>query len=217
MIAEQQVEAYLRIQCGDPDADAVSRRTLMIYFASALEWLAAELDLNVRTVNNLYALTASDYDYPLPQDTYEIIWVEWNEQRLTRQTMLGWNRDGVDYRNAEAGTPADWAVIGNELILYPPPSSDAITTDGYLDMCWISGGVELGPNGVPGFTNLDTWVCIYKAAQQYCDMHPSKENQVRSAANAKEWASRLPLCIRHHQERGASPAAKVQVWSSRSR
>lgn len=218
MMDERQIEGHLREWVGDPDVDVVSKRKLIgSYFHNALTWLAGELGLNVRTQASLYTLLADTYAYPLPRNTYEVIWVEWNDRRLERATLYGWNRDAVDYRGAESGYPTEWCIIGSEIIFNPPPSSGAISTDASVDMCFIEGGLELGPDGVPGFTDLDTWCAIHRAAQMYLDMHPTQENVARSKSNRAEWEMRLPECRRVHQKRGALPAAKLNVWSARER
>lgn len=213
MIDHWMALSHLRERVGAPDLDRTTQRKLSGYFASALEWLASEFGSKIVTITGGITLTADTYRYPLPRDAFEILWLEWDGTRLDRGSTGGWNRDRRNWRTAISGTLSEWATEGSTLLLFPPPSSDALLTSSVLDLSYIAGGLSLQPDGVPGFSDLDMWCCVFKAADEYLGMHPSEENAARRQAVREEWQLRLPTCIGNHQ----GGPARIAVWSSRTR
>lgn len=214
-MTDTELVSHLRERVGSPSVDTVSERRLREYLASALEWLAGELEFHVRTLPDALSLTAETYEYPLPADCLRVLWLEWNETKLEPGSVASWVRDGRDWRNATAGNPTGYAVEGRQLVLYPPPSSDAVTTDGAVTLSYLATSPGVDASGVPGLTNTDLWCAVYAAAIEYLGNHPTDENQARLPHCREQLALRLPQARARHADAIRPSHQRVTVWSAR--
>lgn len=171
--------ANIRRRIGGANVTDVSNADLTEYLTAGLEWLAESLHYRCVTWEHL-GMTASQQEYPLPEDMLLPVFVEWNGNRLTPSSIYTWDRSGTKWRGATAATPREYAIFARKLILMPPPSSDAITTDSALTMRYIASAEPLGEGGVPGLTDGEQRLACYHAAWEYLVNHPSEENMARA-------------------------------------
>jgi hypothetical protein len=185
-----EVELYsdLRELIGNPSVNEVSNRQLRKYLTPALEWLADQLKYAVVTDDNAIALTAGQLEYPLPPEVSWIVWVEWDGNKLEPATTQGWERDGLDWRDAASASPTGFAIEGRNLILNPPPASTDVTTDPTLSIRYISSTPGLKPGEQPGLSKLDQQILVLKAASRYLGFHPTPENAQRLGYAEREIA-----------------------------
>lgn len=180
-MTQAEIHAKVRSLIGNPSVNEVSEKEIASHIDDALEHLAALLRYKVVTNDFLIGFEASVSEYPLPSDFARVLWVEHNTKRLTYSSTFRWDRDGVDWRNATAGTPTEYAIQGRSIIFSPPPDSTAITNDPSPTIRYIASHGEMGPTGPEGLSDLDQQVVRYLAAIFWLDSHPSDENQARIA------------------------------------
>lgn len=171
--------AELREMIGSPDVNKTSNVKLDSYLIPALEWLASRLEYLIREDDSLLTLVEDQRKYRLPEDVASVLWLSFNDNRLTPASLPGWDRDGTDFRGSESGTPSEYAIQGRDLWLNPPASSTAIETAPALTIRYLAvpGQVEAG--GPLGLGALEQRLAILQAASLWCLSHPSEENQVR--------------------------------------
>jgi hypothetical protein len=180
-MTEVQLYSDLRELIGGMSVNEVSNRQLRKYLIPASEWLADQLKYSVATDELAIALVADQIDYPLPEAVGWIIWVEWSTNKLDPNTTFGWEHDGLDWRDATSGSPTSFAIEGRKLLLNPPPSATAITTDGFLSMRYFSNSPGINPGGPVALSALDQQVLCLEAAERYLGLHPTEENSARLA------------------------------------
>lgn len=192
--------ADVRQQIGGPHLNTITDADLEGYVQGALRWIAGELRLTVRAEPHAIGLVAEQAEYALPSDVAEMIDVEWNDTRLEPTSTYQETLDGGAWRFAEAANPTQYAILGRRLILIPPPSSDAVTTDGFLTIRYVAGPPEpVGPSGQPDLNPVDYDLLVYEAAYRYLLAHPGEESLARSGAYEKQIARLLPGARRRAQ------------------
>lgn len=171
--------------------DVDNTRLRESYVVPALMLLAGELGFNVREETPI-GLVASQIEYPLTSDVLSVIWVEWNDRRLEPVSLTSSDRDQTNWRDREAGEPAQWAIQGRKIAILPPPTSAAITSDPVLTLRFLATPGPMGPDGPQGLSELDQWLVIYLAAMMWCETNLSEENQARLVNYQARVAAMLP-------------------------
>lgn len=195
-MTRNELRDLVRQNIGRPLKNAVEDKEIDGYVLSALDWLAGEIpDFQTRTDSTGMGLVASQAEYPLPGDVLEIIFVEWNGNKLEPRSIWEWDRLGTDYRGATASNPTEFAIQGRNLVLYPPPSSTAITTAPNLVVRYIATP-GLTPAGVVGLSDADQRVVAYRAAWEYLLTHPSEANAALAQGVGRLLADTLPQAQR---------------------
>lgn len=146
---------------------------------SALEWLAQKLKYSIRTEALAIALVEDQREYPLTEDVLWLLWVDWNDRRLQPASVFAWDQAAVNWQHAASGTPLEYAVRGRRLILYPPPSDDAVDTDGYLSYSYIAATPGVTAAGALELSRSDQRLALLQASWEWCLTHPSEENAAR--------------------------------------
>jgi hypothetical protein len=207
---QRTIYSILRRLIGGPSPTETSERDLGEYVASASDWLASELKDQFVTDNFLIALVADQSEYPLPPDVGWVLFAEWNSQRLSPSSHFQWDRNGTSYRTAPSGNLSEFAVYGRSMILNPPPSDTAVTTDGYLTTRCITTAREMTAAGLAGFSDFDARLMLYEAAFEYLVNHPSDENNARAQAHLAQINRLLPAA----RERARTPIEdqRPQFW-----
>lgn len=213
-MTRNEVYSNFRRMIGNPETTEVSDRDTDEYLASAADFLASELKDLFTTETQMLALTAGEQELPLPPDLGWVLFVEWNATRLTPSSHFQWDREGTAYRTATSGNPAEFAVYDRKLILMPPPSAAAITTDGNLTIRYIGTAKSLTATGMPGFGNFEVRLWLWEAAYEYLVLHPSDVNQARAQACLGQVQRLLPAA----QERARRPIEdQAPQWWPRTR
>jgi hypothetical protein len=145
----------------------------------ALNVLAAELDYVIVDDADIMGLTANQAAMALPEDLAFILSVDWNSTTLTPNSMYAWERDNTTWRETTAGSPSEYVVQGRMLILNPPPSSTAVTTDPYLRLRYIASSPGMTATGTPGLSALDQELVVLEASVRYCYTHPNERTLAR--------------------------------------
>jgi hypothetical protein len=173
-----EILANVREQCGKLTLDQVSDADLHRQVKRAFNWAADRWQSLFATQDYGVLLVEDQFRYPLPPNFLHLVLVEHNNERLTPASVHQWQRDGVDYRNATSGTPRQFAVQGRQLLLYPPPSDDAITDDGFVALNYVRSlvGAEL-----PDWADLDLDVVEYKAAVYWLGVNPGRDEPTQKA------------------------------------
>jgi hypothetical protein len=189
----------------NPSPEEVSDRLLDSCLADALSWLASELKYDIRT-NEQIGLTAGQFEYPLPQDLSHVIWIEWNGKVLDPTSTYLVNATGGSWREQDANaTLSEYAIQGRKLILLPPPSAAAITTDPYLSWRYIASGGEMGESGVPGLSDLDLQIARYQAACNWLTDHITAENLTVFQAKIAAYTEMIARLLPNAKRRNNSP------------
>jgi hypothetical protein len=152
---------------GQPTEIQVSQRTILKHLKNGVNFIAEELELPKRTDTTTFALEAGVFEYALPSDMLQVKDVLWNGQPVRFVQIEEWRRDNVNYRGATPGTPEEVAVDGRLLTLYPPPSTDAITSDPKLTVRVLRSTFDVTPSGVPGFGDTDVLLAVYAGVQEF--------------------------------------------------
>lgn len=197
--------ADVRERAGDPSIDEVPDRKLLVYLRSAARWLAGELELRVHTDSQWLQPTASVYEYPLPADVTELLWVRYGGKYLNPVMVSSWTRDGIDYTAATAGTPIDYAVEGRTLLLYPPPSSTIISSYPWLVASFlrVDGDANATESWLPaGGQDLLTM----KAAQEYLESSAWGETGPLAMAKAARLGNEIGLRLPNVRRAGLRAA-----------
>ncbi len=164
-----QLLSFFRIQIGSPSPDgpgAVTDRMLWEFLRPSLEWLAMDLELNIITDPRAVPLVSGQYEYLLPPDVHQVYWAHWSTVFLMPASTPKWVRDGLDWRNAPSSNPSQYAVENRSLILYPPPATTAVSTDGFITLAYISRET---PEGL--LTDGDWRCAAHRAALHYLGLH----------------------------------------------
>lgn len=206
--------AELRQLIGSPGLDQVTNRALESRLWSAADSLADSLGYRVVTQTNMFALTAGTYEHALPADLNRILWVRWNGKFLDAGDLRAWQRDKKDWRTATSGNPSAFAVEGRSLILFPPPSADAITTDGYLDMSFLACAAAPASGGTAGLSDSDLWCLIFKAAVEWLGVNPSQDNAIRFQTCGTELLLRVDRAKARHAEPVVQQHKSIR-WANR--
>lgn len=216
-MTERVLLSEFRERIGAPSPNDVSDRRLRSYSTSAMEWLAGEVGSNVRTDEFSLVINSSTNEYPLPSDLLSMVWMEWNGTRLEPASISERDRDQENWRTLTASSPTQYAIQGRSVILLPPPSASAVSTDSIISYRYIASATPIGPDGPHGLSEADSWVIVWRSAYEFCIANPSEENAARVAAYAPVVGE---LLLRSKQRWGAgsqtdflTPQFKVDVGS----
>lgn len=170
------------------------------FLIDALDLLAVELGYSVRQ-NDTVGLVAGQQEYPLGASLQYLLWVSWNDTRLEPVSVSALNRDQTNYQTAyPAGTPAQFAVQGQKLILLPAASSDAITTDPFLAWRYVATGPqEMGPAALADLTDSDLLIVQYEAAAAYLVVYGGEGAAPKIADYRAQAARRMPAAKRRRE------------------
>lgn len=208
--------ADMRERIGGLNPQEVSDRVLALYLTTALETLASELEYSYTTDTTTIALVADTQEYTLPATLNFLLWVEWNDKRLTPKSTFDWDRSGVDWRGADSGTPSEYAVQGRKLIFNPPPDSDAVTDDSAATIRYIAASAGYTTSGATNMADQDTLLAVYLAAAEWLGMHPSNENLARKATLDERIALMLPRAKKRNKNAAFGFQPQVIVETRRS-
>lgn len=204
----------MRRRIGSPRVNDVPNSTLLSYVSSGLQWLADILEYTVRTDELSFALTEDEPELLLPDDVGEIISVDWNDTILTPSSVWKWERENSNWRTADGSTPSEYAIQARKLILFPPPSEDAVDDDDTLTVRYIAAAGEMGESGPVGLNEMDQWLAIYRAALEYLRFHPSEINAALQRGCEAEIAERLPRARKRAMNAHATYLATMQPETS---
>lgn len=178
-MTDKELFGHVRERIGNPDRGDVSNDRLRDYVQRALVQMADELQFRTVTDDQALALVADQMDYPLPSDVLSILWVSWSDRRLEPFGLGEFDRDLHEYRTQESSEPVQFAVRGRRLYVYPAPSEDSVSTDGYLSVSYVGTPAEMGAQGPVGLSDSDEWLLIDLAALDWCLTNPSEANAAR--------------------------------------
>lgn len=186
------VEMFSRFRehVGNPGVDAVSERQITEYVTDAFYWLADQLQQTYTADQTTLQLVAGQFEYPLPDNVSQVVRVDWNDQPLTPASTYKWDREETPWRHGTAGRPAEFAIEGRRLILYPPPDAGNIATAGYLHYRYLAATSGLDEGGAPGVVHNDQVLAVCYAALLYLRARPTEENLPRQQGlekTVKEW------------------------------
>ena len=167
MMNQNEMHALFREFVGQPSESQVTFRTINRHLQTGVNLVAEELRLPERTDTTTFALEASVFEYELPSDVLQVTDVQWNGQKVKFSSLEEWRRYNINYRNSTAGTPDEVAVDARQLIIYPAPSADAITSDPKLTVRVLRSTFDVTPSGVPGFSDNDVLLAVYAGAQEF--------------------------------------------------
>lgn len=190
------LRSEFRKRIGNPDVREAPDRDLDSFLQRAWEWVAGELDLSVTTDTSTLALTADTMELALPSDLLIILFVEWNGVRLKGSSVFEWDRAGVDWRGAASvDTLREYAVQGRKLILYPPPSSDAVTTDSAMTVRYYTQGAALASSSAaaPSLGEGDQMLVVERAAWQWNMLRAGEPKPLGTAAMSRAQANQASL------------------------
>lgn len=182
MIVKAELLGRIRERIGKPTQNEVSDRRLMDYLHSRLEWLAGLLEYSVKTDSTSIAAVASQYEYALPADFGEMIWVRYGGEFLTPATVPQWVRDGTDWIDAAAALPTEYAIQARKLLVTPPPSSTNVTSYPKFTISYVASPVPVEENDLPLFGESDQMLLVFAVAHEWCSANPTEENLVRAQA-----------------------------------
>jgi hypothetical protein len=214
-----EILANVREQCGKLTLDQVSDEDLHRQVKRAFHWACDRWQTLFTTQPQAVALTEDGFRYPVPENFLHMVLVEHNGKRLTPSSVHQWQRDGADYRNAASGYPQEFAIQGRQLLIYPPPSEDALDDDGFLTLNYVrcTVGAEL-----PDWADLDLDAVEYKAAVYWLGVNPGKDEvtqKTRSVllqTNSAFLEERLVQADRRHANAIQDFYPGAAVWSRRS-
>lgn len=196
----QDLYGNFREVIGSPDPNRITNQRLSTYLVTALEQFAAEMNYLIKEDSDFFLLAADQAEYPLPDEVLSIMWVSWNDLLLDPASTELWDRDGTTWRGATSGDiPQEYAIEGRRLILNPPPTATAITTDPSLTVRYVACQTSIDAAGLPFLSDLDQWLIIYQAAILWCINHASEENALR-LQGYQGWIDRqMPGAKRRHE------------------
>lgn len=152
---------------GNPTEQQVFRSRVDEHLENGVSMVAEELGLPPRTDNTTFALESGVYEYSLPSDVLRVNDVYWNDLPLTFSDLDTWRTRSIHYRGATSSTPAEVAIDGRALFVYPPPDASAITTDPVLTVRAQMASYGVTDSGVPGFSDTDVLLSIYQGALEF--------------------------------------------------
>ncbi len=182
----------VRELAGNPDQNAMPDYRLDTAIDRAMQWLSVKLKFERRTDEQSLVLVQDQRYYRLPPDFGWIVWVEWNQNKLTPDSVYRFDRDGVNYRHAVSGRPQQYAVQVRTLILLPPPDAGAITTDPALHYRAVFAARPMSAGGDAHLSEMDTNLLGYVATLEALAIRPSDENTVRIQFCEKRIEDLLP-------------------------
>lgn len=179
-MTDKQLLGNLRELIGNPATTETNDKQLLSHVNASLAWMAEVLRYRIVTDEQAIALVASQRAYPLPSQFSRMLWAEWSDTRLEPTSTFRTEKQGTDWRSTTAADVlTEYAIEGREVIFIPPPSSDAVSTDGYVAMRYIAAPEDIGPDGSGGLWELDYQIVLYKAAIRWLRSHPSDVNIAR--------------------------------------
>ncbi len=205
---------HLRERIGNPNPKDVTQRQLASFVASGLQWLADQLEFQVKTDTLSFVLEEDVREITLPQDLAEIISVDWNDTPLTPTSVWKLERENSNWRTADGSAPSEYAIQARKLILFPPPSDDAVDDDDTLTVRYIAAAPAMGESGPVGLNEMDQWLAIYRAALEYLRFHPSDVNAALMRGCEAEIAERLPRARKRAMNAHATYLATLQPETS---
>lgn len=175
-----QTVSMVRRMIGQPTVRDVDNKVLWDHITDAQLDLSAILEYQITTFDQGIRLVAGQQEYGLPAEVLYLLWAEWNDGRLTPNDPATWDNQGNDWRQATASIPNEYAVERRRLILNPPPSSGAITTDPYLVLRAITSIPGLADIGITDMPDVDIRLACAMGAIAWLAQHPSDENSARA-------------------------------------
>lgn len=216
MISQQDMYARLRKLIGSPSVDQRNERDLLEHLRASIIWLAAELEFSVVTAD-LVSLVASDYDYDLPDDLGQLLWVSYNDTALEPSSIPKWTRDRRDWRTVTAATPTEFAFQNRALFVYPRPSAAAVATDGILSIAYVSHSPKITASGVPYLSEADLQVALHRAAWSWAGLNPGTDEAMMVAraaiksTNETLMTQTLKQALKRHDDPIRARAHKVKM------
>ena len=178
--------SLFRQYLGDPGVDAVPDRNLWPFVVSGLERLVGEFQDTALKTETGFLLVAGTYSYPLPVDCRRLAFVEWNGGRLLPASRHKWAREKTDYLNAASGNPTEYIQQNQDLLLTPPPSAAAITTDPNLTLCYLRHTRERPSAESDSFSDSDLRCALRWAAIDYLGMYPGQDKATMFERQARK-------------------------------
>ena len=191
----------LRERIGCPSVQDISDRRLMSYVDFANQWLAGELGFHVVTDDYSIVLSSGVSEYPLPSTFLSAIWMEWNGTRLEPVSISARDRDQENWKTLTASNPVNFALQARTVILLPPPSASAVSTDSTVSFRYIASADPVTADGPHGLSENDHWVIVYRAAYEFCISNPSDVN----AARAQGYTATISELLERSKQRWANP------------
>lgn len=219
MILKEMYSA-LRLRIGNPPLRDVTDEHLHDFLTRGLEWLAVELRYSVTSTSSALTLVAGTQEYTLPADLMMLLFVEHNGKSLTPRTVMEWEREGTDWRNADAGTPREYAVLGRSIIFYPKPDATAVSDDSSPLIRYYAASPGLDADsattGTPSLGDADQMLAVYHAAFEWLGLFPERDPTGRmQQTNATLLQQLLPAAKERAEKRIADLYPSMWVETGR--
>lgn len=196
----------LRYAIGDPPTQGkgmVTDWSLGMELDDALERLFKELECRLTSQPTMFQLVAGECRYPMPPDMARPVTVRLGvtdpdaaQNFLIPDSIWRWARDSISWETAQPSTPGRFAVQSRNLILYPPPSEDAVDDYEFAAVFYIANSPGIQAQGVVGTSDNDMLAAIFDAAVNI-DGKRTAENDVEAKAMQKRMTINQALHGRH--------------------
>lgn len=205
-MTENDALSFLRQLLGDPVPGSVSNRQLTPWLADALDRLARELKYSLTEDQHSLTLEADEQEYPLPTDVQQLMWIRYAGIKLKPSTTYEWDRDGLNWKEAVAGIPSEYAYEGRKVIFDCPLSAGAISSYPRATVKYVSTSHGITLANMPGLPDADARLACRLAALQFCYARPTAEN----AARAQALGAVIGMDMEEAQRRHAQPVEDLQ-------
>lgn len=198
------MNALFREYTNERNTTRLSDTRIDFYMQSGLEAFNRRVGYKVKDDNTTVVFATGTGEYTLPADLDEIVFVELpNGTILQKSDVDEWRRRGIDWRDAQASTPTEWAVQGRKIIFSPKPDVNLNTLKPVLR--YVAAPLEYTTNGPDSIGTQDHRIVVFYAVAEFSEAYPDsafalqraerfyKKFEVESAAVREIYARRRLL------------------------
>jgi len=143
-----------------------------LYLNGGLQALNRRVHYHLTDTTSAVTLVAGTQEYDLPTDTVMVAWVQWNGREIPKSDTDEWRRRDVDWRNAKAGAPQEWAHYRNRIIFYPSPDANAVATAATPLIRYVSTPPDFATSGAEQLALQDRRIIVYWGVAEWANAHP---------------------------------------------
>jgi hypothetical protein len=190
---------------GEQDTTEVPNTTVDIYLMSGLEALNRRVGYHLTTAPSAVTLVDGTEEYDIPTDCVEVVFVEHNGQPLEKSSIEEWRKEGINWRYGKKGKPAEWAMYGNKLVVYPRPDAQTVAESANLALRYISTPPSITTSGPEQLSTQDWRVVVYFGVAEWSRSYPDGAfAQKRADDYQAKFEAEAALIAKNYQSRGVS-------------
>jgi hypothetical protein len=190
-----------RLYTGETDTAVLPDSEVDAYLQDGIEATSAALEHYVVEDAATLTLTPGINFVTLPDDFVSLIYAYHNGRELTKGDLDQW-RIHLDTWLTEPGSPSEYALVGDRLILRKVPNAAAVAAAPALTVKYVAGPPSVTTSSFPGLLKQDRRLPVYWAVVAFSAAHPADALAPYRAEQFKKlFEARVARSARYYEDR----------------